>query len=352
MESLYFPDITSCATFWYYFADFLCPRFRLIQLSAVFSASDSIMCSNNNGADKTDLVTCILLAEDLYEVLGIPQADANDKSAVRKAYLTRSVQVHPDKNSHPQATQAFQRVAEAWQTLSDDQMRAKYNAELRQPQGARACSSHQTSSNTQYAGDFERSRMPSMQEAMFLFATVTSMFAAATSGGSAAAGSTASRASAAGDFMETLLFAQKLAEQYQGQSNKNGNRDGDSQDRSNNDNNTDGSADPLESGMMLGSGLRAIAGAQRMLGFHKSAAAMEKAATGVQVAAVGAKIVQDNPAVQRTLERGSTAVQNNPNLKRSLGATFKLVGSVLLAVHQVAQEEQQVNGGGDSSSRR
>ncbi|MBS2021808.1 MAG: DnaJ domain-containing protein [Deltaproteobacteria bacterium] len=69
-----------------------------------------------------------------YELLGIP-ADA-DGGAVRRAYLERSKRLHPDawyrKNVGEYATllsRAFQRIAAAYQVLSDDDARAEYDAE-------------------------------------------------------------------------------------------------------------------------------------------------------------------------------------------------------------------------------
>ena len=51
-------------------------------------------------------------------------------SELRRCYLKASVLVHPDKNQHPQATRAFQRVAAAWAILSDAQKRRDYDQEL------------------------------------------------------------------------------------------------------------------------------------------------------------------------------------------------------------------------------
>ena len=45
--------------------------------------------------------------------------------------LRRRFQVHPDRNRHPEATAAFQRIAAASQVLSDPQSRAGYDNDLR-----------------------------------------------------------------------------------------------------------------------------------------------------------------------------------------------------------------------------
>lgn len=55
----------------------------------------------------------ILSAPDFYAVLGVAQS-TDDEAIIRKAYLKLSIIVHPDKNKHALATEAFQRVAEGW----------------------------------------------------------------------------------------------------------------------------------------------------------------------------------------------------------------------------------------------
>jgi curved DNA-binding protein CbpA len=301
----------------------------------------------------------ILAAKTLYEVLGV-DPKALDFSALRKAYLSTSVKVHPDKNPHPDATAAFQRVAEAWNTLSDDSARAAYDAELRStafsPSAARATG---TPAGPQYyAYDFERTHMPSFPEALFMFAAATSMFM----GGTSAAGSSSGAGGGAGafknvasDFVDTLFWAQKLSEGRQEETeymdpndpNFNGQnaRSGTAAEAASNN--------PMASGMALGSGLRAVAATQRMMGFKKGAAATEKAASTVQMAAVGASVLKaasDVPAVQRTLERGKNSLQNNPQIGQGLRASLKFAGHLvqsLLEAQDEAQQQQQGNGNGN-----
>ncbi|CDR44601.1 CYFA0S15e00452g1_1 [Cyberlindnera fabianii] len=63
-----------------------------------------------------------------YDLLGIePTANAAD---IKKAYRKMSVKLHPDKNrDDPEATEKFQAVSEAYQVLSDDTLRAKYDTQ-------------------------------------------------------------------------------------------------------------------------------------------------------------------------------------------------------------------------------
>lgn len=63
----------------------------------------------------------------LYEVLGVPKTA--DKEAVKKAYRKRSRETHPDRNpGDPSARERFALVLRAYEILSDDARRAKYDA--------------------------------------------------------------------------------------------------------------------------------------------------------------------------------------------------------------------------------
>ena len=60
-----------------------------------------------------------------YRVLGLEQnCSEND---IKKAYRKLSLKVHPDKNSAPQADEAFKAVGLAYATLSDTQKRSVYD---------------------------------------------------------------------------------------------------------------------------------------------------------------------------------------------------------------------------------
>ena len=64
---------------------------------------------------------------DYYEVLGV-QRDA-DLGAVKKAYRRLAVRFHPDRNpDNPQAEERFKEAAEAYQVLSDQEQRQRYDA--------------------------------------------------------------------------------------------------------------------------------------------------------------------------------------------------------------------------------
>jgi hypothetical protein len=67
-----------------------------------------------------------LSSDDYYQVLGCPRNA--DESALKKAYRKLAVKWHPDKNpGNEQATKNFQKISEAYATLSDAKKRQLYD---------------------------------------------------------------------------------------------------------------------------------------------------------------------------------------------------------------------------------
>eukprot|EP00933_Yihiella_yeosuensis_P048821 TRINITY_DN4521_c0_g1_i5.p1 TRINITY_DN4521_c0_g1~~TRINITY_DN4521_c0_g1_i5.p1 ORF type:complete len:412 (-),score=62.81 TRINITY_DN4521_c0_g1_i5:144-1379(-) len=73
-------------------------------------------------------IAAILASKDHYATLGAPR-DA-PLSDIKKCYVKVSLLVHPDKNPHPHATRAFQKVAGAWSMLNNEETRHRYDMEL------------------------------------------------------------------------------------------------------------------------------------------------------------------------------------------------------------------------------
>lgn len=72
-----------------------------------------------------DLVEKILGAKTLYDVLGVEKTCSD--TDIKKGYRRAAVGVHPDRCKHPKATEAFQKLSHAYQTLSDPDKRAHYD---------------------------------------------------------------------------------------------------------------------------------------------------------------------------------------------------------------------------------
>ncbi len=66
------------------------------------------------------------MKEDFYDILGISKGAS--AAEIKKAYRKKAVQYHPDKNPGDAAAEAnFKKAAEAYEVLSDDQKRARYD---------------------------------------------------------------------------------------------------------------------------------------------------------------------------------------------------------------------------------
>lgn len=89
-------------------------------LQGLFRSSSSREAHDH--ADEVDL----LAEADLYRILGVPRNAKPDD--IKRAYRKRSLRYHPDKNlDDSDAKLKFQKVAEAFSVLSDENKRAKYD---------------------------------------------------------------------------------------------------------------------------------------------------------------------------------------------------------------------------------
>ncbi|MBE6480370.1 MAG: molecular chaperone DnaJ, partial [Olsenella sp.] len=62
---------------------------------------------------------------DYYEVLGVDR-DA-DARTIKRAFLKKAREVHPDVSDAPDAEERFKEVNEAYSVLSDEQRRSNYD---------------------------------------------------------------------------------------------------------------------------------------------------------------------------------------------------------------------------------
>jgi curved DNA-binding protein len=66
------------------------------------------------------------MARDFYEVLGVPKNA--DQSDIQRAYRKLARQHHPDVNKDPSAETRFKEISEAYDVLSDPDLRKRYDA--------------------------------------------------------------------------------------------------------------------------------------------------------------------------------------------------------------------------------
>eukprot|EP00931_Biecheleriopsis_adriatica_P055416 TRINITY_DN32759_c0_g1_i1.p1 TRINITY_DN32759_c0_g1~~TRINITY_DN32759_c0_g1_i1.p1 ORF type:complete len:431 (+),score=74.53 TRINITY_DN32759_c0_g1_i1:38-1294(+) len=224
----------------------------------------------------------VLAATNHYATLGAPSPDPHtpplSTADLRRCYLQVSVRVHPDKNSHPDATRAFQKVAASWAVLGNESDRNRYDSELQS-----GTSQHDRARHEETGQAYQSPEM-SAEDAFAAFA-----FAAAAAAADSAAGR--SFVGAAGSFAEVLFCAKQLVQMRE----------------------TGNSPDALtvaSGGLALSNGLRAAGAAAHAAGFHGASAGLERAAGTLQVvsqiAAVGA-VASKVPAVQEALEAGRSS---------------------------------------------
>ncbi|KAG6930984.1 DnaJ heat shock protein family (Hsp40) member B9 [Chelydra serpentina] len=72
------------------------------------------------------MITELILArESYYDILGVPK-NASDRQ-IKKAFHKLAMKYHPDKNKSPGAEAKFREIAEAYETLSDENKRKEYD---------------------------------------------------------------------------------------------------------------------------------------------------------------------------------------------------------------------------------
>mgnify|MGYP001761181717 FL=1 len=95
------------------------------------------------------VVPLVSAAKDFYDILGVkPRASERD---IKSAYRKKARDMHPDK--HPDKAEAFMDVSEAYQILSDPELRRIYDA-----RGADAALQHQARKENGHADPFDAFR--------------------------------------------------------------------------------------------------------------------------------------------------------------------------------------------------
>ena len=67
----------------------------------------------------------IINQKDYYEILGVSKTASSDE--LKKAYKKRAIKFHPDKNKSKKAEEAFKKISQAYQVLSDPEKRRLFD---------------------------------------------------------------------------------------------------------------------------------------------------------------------------------------------------------------------------------
>lgn len=95
---------------------------------AYFDLLQKAFRNSNSGVvgETADLELDLVNEADLYRILGVPRNARGED--IKRAYRKRSLRYHPDKNlDDPEAKIKFQKIAEAFSVLSDENKRQKYD---------------------------------------------------------------------------------------------------------------------------------------------------------------------------------------------------------------------------------
>ncbi|KAL1197005.1 Chaperone protein dnaJ 49 [Cardamine amara subsp. amara] len=100
-------------------------RPSLRQRGSSSTATGSSSSSSSFTEEQRSIVKEIKSKKDYYEILGLGNTCSVED--LRKAYRKLSLKVHPDKNKAPGSEEAFKSVSKAFQCLSNEEARRKYD---------------------------------------------------------------------------------------------------------------------------------------------------------------------------------------------------------------------------------
>ncbi|KAL5698029.1 hypothetical protein ACHQM5_029117 [Ranunculus cassubicifolius] len=133
------------------------PSLRKRGSSGLGSGSSSVNSAGSFTEEQITIVREIKRKKDYYEILGIDKECSGEE--VKKAYRKLSLKVHPDKNKAPGAEEAFKAVSKAFQCLSNEESRKKYDVtgseEVVYERVARRRGHQQQGFNGFYEADFD-----------------------------------------------------------------------------------------------------------------------------------------------------------------------------------------------------
>ncbi|CDO94168.1 unnamed protein product [Kluyveromyces dobzhanskii CBS 2104] len=110
--------------------------------------------STSDYTEEQERITLDIISKDkheFYEMLRVEKsASEND---IKKAYRKLAIKLHPDKNRHPRASEAFKKVNRAFEVLSDDSKRKIFDQLGHDPDDrAAAQESYRGGSSPAFAG--------------------------------------------------------------------------------------------------------------------------------------------------------------------------------------------------------
>lgn len=104
--------------------------------------------------EQVTIVNQIKKQKDYYQILGLERSCTVED--VRKAYRKLSLKVHPDKNTAPGAEEAFKAVSKAFQCLSNEETKKRYDlVGSEEPNYSRAPARHHSHSHGGFNGFYD-----------------------------------------------------------------------------------------------------------------------------------------------------------------------------------------------------